>query len=58
MRKIRVFVADELPGLGEAIFMIFSKADGQLYVLHTVRDVLNHARKKDQEALAENLTFV
>jgi transposase-like protein len=41
--------------LEEAIKKIFPEADRQLCVLHAVRDALNKARKKDREALAEDL---
>ncbi|MEM3433552.1 MAG: transposase, partial [Candidatus Methanomethyliaceae archaeon] len=44
--------------LEEAIRKIFPEADGQLCVLHAVRDALNQARKKDREALAEALQTV
>ncbi|MEM3486116.1 MAG: transposase [Candidatus Methanomethyliaceae archaeon] len=46
-----MFVTDDLPGLEEAIRKIFPEADGQLCVLHAVRDALNQARKRDREAL-------
>ncbi|MEM4531395.1 MAG: IS256 family transposase [Thermofilaceae archaeon] len=58
VRKVRIFVTDDLPGLEEAIREIFPEADWQLCVLHAVRDALNQARKKDREALAEDLRAV
>ncbi|MEM1684381.1 MAG: transposase, partial [Nanopusillaceae archaeon] len=42
----------------EAIRKIFPEADWQLCVLHSVRDALKQARKKDREALAEDLRVV
>ena len=39
----------------QRIEKIFPEADWQLCVLHAVRDALNKARKKDREALAEDL---
>ena len=53
VQRVRIFITDDLPGLEEAIKKIFPEADWQLCVLHTVRDALNKARKKDREALAE-----
>jgi len=52
---VGIFITDDLPGLEEAIKKIFPEADRQLCVLHAVRDVLNKARRKDREALAEDL---
>jgi len=52
---VGIFITDDLPGLEEAIKKIFPETDRQLCVLHAVRDVLNKARKKDREALAEDL---
>jgi putative transposase len=58
VEKVRIFITDDLPGLEEAIRKIFPDADWQLCVLHAVRDALNKARKKDREALAEDLRAV
>lgn len=58
VRKVRIFITDDLPGLEEAIRKIFPDADWQLCVLHAVRDALNKARRKDREALAEDLKAV
>jgi putative transposase len=55
VQRVRIFISDDLPGLEEAIKKIFPEADRQLCVLHAVRDALNKARKKDREALAEDL---
>ena len=55
VQRVRIFITDDLPGLEEAIKKIFPEADWQLCVLHTVRDALNKSRKKDREALAEDL---
>jgi len=54
-QRVRIFITDDLPGLEEAIKKIFPEADWQLCVLHAVRDALNKSRKKDREALAEDL---
>ncbi|MEM3484897.1 MAG: transposase [Candidatus Methanomethyliaceae archaeon] len=51
VKRVRIFVTDDLPVLEEAIRKIFPKADGQLCVLHAMQDAPNQARKKDQEAL-------
>lgn len=58
VQRVRIFITDDLPGLEEAIKKIFPEADWQLCVLHAVRDALNKARKKDREALAEDLKEV
>jgi len=58
VKKVRIFVTDDLPGIEEAIRKIFPGADWQLCVLHAVRDALNRARKKDREALAQDLKAV
>ncbi|MBC7218417.1 MAG: transposase, partial [Candidatus Caldatribacterium sp.] len=55
VRRVRIFVTDDLPGLEEAIKKMFPDADWQLHVLHAVRDALNKARRRDREALAEAL---
>ena len=52
---MRIFITDDLPGLEEVIKKIFPESDWQLCVLHAVRDALNKVRKKDREALAEDL---
>ncbi|MEM2356018.1 MAG: transposase [Candidatus Bathyarchaeia archaeon] len=52
VRRARIFVTDDLPGLEEAIQKIFPEADWQLCVLHAVQDALNQAWKKNREALA------
>jgi len=58
VRRVRIFVTDNLPGLEEALRKIFPEADCELHVLHSVRDALNQAWKKDREALAEDLRVV
>jgi transposase-like protein len=55
VQRVRIFITDDLPGLEEAIKKIFPEADWQLCVLHAVRDALNKSRKKDRDALAEDL---
>lgn len=51
-------MTDDFPGLAETIRKIFSETDWQLCVLHAARDVLNQVRRKDQDALAEDLKAV
>jgi transposase-like protein len=55
VQRVRIFINDDLSGLEEAIKKIFPEANRQLCVLHAVRAALNKARKKDREALAEDL---
>jgi len=55
IQRVRIFITDDLPGLEEAIKKIFPEADRQLCVLYAVRAALNKARKKNREALAEDL---
>ncbi len=58
VRRVRIFITDDLPGIEEAIRKIFPEADWQLCVLHAVRDALNKARRNDREALAQDLKAV
>ena len=58
VRRVRIFITDDLLGLEEAIRKIFPKADWQLCGLHAVRDALNKAGKNDQKALAQDLKAV
>ncbi len=58
MRKVQIFVSEDLPGLGEAIKKIFPKSGGQLCVLHAVRDSLHQVRKDDREGLAQALRTI
>ncbi|MEM2002281.1 MAG: transposase [Candidatus Methanomethylicaceae archaeon] len=56
--RVWIFVTDDLPGLEEAIRKIFPEVDWQLCVLHSLRNALSQARKKDRKALAEDLKYV
>lgn len=58
MRRAKIFIADDLPGLEEAIRKIFPKAGWQLCVLHAVREALHKARKADREVMAQDLKAV
>jgi len=55
---VKIFISDDLPGIEEAVREIFPSSKWQLCVLHTVRDTLAKVRKKDREALAQNLKAV
>jgi putative transposase len=55
VEEVLLGVFDGLPGLEEAMKTVFPKADVQRCVVHKVRNALNHARKKDQAAIAEDL---
>ncbi|MEN3009424.1 MAG: transposase [Candidatus Bipolaricaulaceae bacterium] len=46
MKRVQIFVIDDLPNLEEAIRKIFPDADWQLCILPAVWDALNKARKK------------
>lgn len=58
VKKVRIFVSDDPPGLEEALKKIFPEADWQLCVLHAVRDSLNQVRKSDREGVAQALKAV
>jgi len=55
VKEVLLGVFDGLPGLEEAMKTVSPKADVQRCVVHKVRNALNHARKKDQSAIAESL---
>lgn len=58
VERVRIFVTDDLPGLGEAIRRLYPQADRQLCVLHAVRESLAQVRRKDREAVAEDLKAI
>ena len=58
VREVKLFISDDLPGIEEAVREIFPSAKWQLCVLHMVRDTLAKVRKKDREALAQDLKAV
>jgi putative transposase len=53
-----LFIGDNLSGLIEAVKKHFPQADFQLCLLHTVKRVLLKVRKRDREAVAEDLKKV
>ena len=55
---VKLFVSDDLPGIEEEVREIFPSAHWQLCVLHAVRDSLSKVRKKDREALAQDLEAI
>ncbi len=57
VRGVKLFES-VLPGIEEAVREIFPSSKWQLCVLHTVRDTLAKVRKKDREALAQDLKVV
>jgi len=58
VRRVKLFISDDLPGIEEAVREIFPSAKWQLCVVHTVRDSLSKVRKSDREALAQDLKAV
>ena len=58
VRKVRLFVTDDLPGIEEAIRRVFPGAEWQLCVLHAVRGSLAQVSKKDREELAQDLKAI
>jgi len=46
---------DNLPGLEEALALVYPRADFQSCVLHKVRNTLKKVKKRDREAVAEDL---
>jgi len=57
VRVVKLFES-VLPGIEEAVREIFPSSKWQLCVLHTVRDSLAKVRKKDREALAQDLKAI
>jgi len=55
LREPLLIVGDNLPGLEEAVSLVYPKADFQSCVLHKVRNTLKKVRKRDREAVAEDL---
>ncbi len=58
VRKVKLFITDDLAGIEEAIRKTYPQAAWQLCVLHTVRDTLNKVRKIDREQMAEDLKAI
>jgi putative transposase len=55
VKRVKIFVSDDLPGLKEAIRLEFPSADHQLCISHAVRNSLNKVRRRDKSAVAEDL---
>jgi len=58
VRRVKVFITDDLAGIEEAIRETYPQAAWQLCVLHTVRDTLNKVRKVDREQMAQDLKAI
>ena len=58
VRRVKLFISDDLPGIEEAVREIFPGAKWQLCLVHTVRASLSKARKADRDELAEDLKAV
>ena len=58
VRRVRLFISDDLPGIEEAIRRIFPQATWQLCVVHAVRDALSKVRKSEREEIAEDLKAI
>lgn len=58
VHEVLLGVFDGLPGLEEAFKAVFPKADVQRCVIHKVRNILNHVRKKDQYEIVEDLKAI
>ena len=56
--KTRLFISDDLPGIGEAVREIFPSSSRQLCVLHVVRDSLAKVRKRDRGEMAQDLKAI
>jgi len=55
LREPLLIVGDNLPGLEEAVSLVYPKADFQSCALHKVRNTLKKVRKRDQSAVVEDL---
>ena len=55
VRKVEVFISDDLPGIEEAIREVFPNAKWQLCVVHAVRDALAKVRKANRDAMTQDL---
>ena len=58
VRRVKLFVSDDLPGIEEAIRRIFPNATWQLCVVHAVRDALSKVRKDDREEMSQVLAAI
>jgi transposase-like protein len=55
VKKVQLFITDDLPGIENAIKMVYPASEWQLCVLHTVRNSSNKVRAKDRGLFAEDL---
>jgi len=55
VRRVRLFISDDLPGIEEAIRRIFPQATWQLCMVHAVRDALSKVREDEREEMAKDL---
>ncbi len=58
VEKVKVFVSDDLVGLGGAIKKVFPGSEWQLCVLHMVRNSVKQVRKRDREGMAQSLKSI
>ena len=58
LKEVLVFVGDGLRGLGEAVKKVYPKAEFQSCILHKIRSSLRKVRKRDEEAVREELKKV
>ena len=56
VKKVELFISDDLPGIEDAIKRIYPGSDWQVCVLDTVRSSLNQVRTKDRGLVAEDFT--
>jgi len=55
VKKVELFISDDLPGIEDAIKRIYPGSNWQVCVLHIVRSSLNQVRTKDRGLVAEDL---
>ena len=55
VKKVELFISDDLPGIEDAIKRIYPGSNWQVCVLHIVRSSLNQVRAKDRGLVAEDL---
>jgi transposase-like protein len=58
VKKVQLFITDNLPGIENAIKMVYPGSEWQLCVLHTVMNSLNKVRVKDRGLFVEDLKRV
>jgi transposase-like protein len=55
VKKVQLFITDDLPDIENAIKMIYPDSEWKLCVLYTVKNSLNKVRAKDRGLFTENL---